>query len=736
MKRYIITNFLIRVLVLVLGAGQAALGSPIVLDFSIQEPDIQTPPPTPIQEIEKPQNILQKLSAAQLFATRQSAGSIAIGAAEGNLTAAGKTTTLYLGHIDPGNHVTNRGFCSWNRALNLTVAEADRRCLAALQSQSAAVERKLKDLGIDVKTDIEALVNGADIWNQSKFAGRQFAAKYKKALEKGLRGERAVLDARVEAFRNEVGQLDATGLFGICLREPHYRRQLAGLTAYSEAWRWQCIALDQGRRVGEVSYALKLNLGNIQIASSKIKTVNQPISSKLARQDEPVSTPQVQPISESMVLSFQPALDQGSAPTPIPDSDSIDVSLLVSTSANVEDKNLSDSVQNVVLPASSQPTASEALTLSFDPTASPEVPVVPEKPKVVEIASAKAVNLGAGADKTTVKFDTGSLLARSPKHGDRVGSYSIASHFGIRPQPCAVCSKYHNGVDVGTPIGTPLYAMALPGATAKVQCFNTHLGGLTAIINSQSIPDRSFAAVHLSSCKAGTHKAGEIFARTGNSGAATTGPHLHWGESVNYQYVPPQRGYIEWVISSRIPQQFEPKAIRSTAPKPVLYGHLAYAEAPQNELVNVGNGEKLRQNAAAKFKEMVAAAGKKNIRLIPLSGFRSIQEQRSVFYDTAAARGQSPEERAKVSAPPGYSEHHTGYAIDIGDASHPELNFSPDLENTPAFRWMLANAETYGFELSFPRNNSQGVTYEPWHWRYVGDRQSQEIFKAARVAVK
>lgn len=721
---------------LVLGAGQAALGSPMVLDFSIQEPDIQTPPPAPIQEIEKPQNILQQLSAAELFATRQSAGSIAIGAAEGNLTAAGKATSLYLGHIDPGNHVTNRGFCSWNRALNLTVAEADRRCLAALQSQSAAVERKLKDLGIDVKTDIEALVNGADIWNQSNFAGRQFAAKYKKALEKGLRGERAILDARVEAFRNEVGQLDASGLFGICLREPHYRRQLAGLTAYSEAWRWQCIALDQGRRVGEVSYALKLNLGNIQIASSKVNTVNQPIPSKPARQDEPISTPQAQSISESMVLSFEPALDQGSAPARIPDSDSIDVSLLVSTSANVEDKNSLNSIQNVVLSASNQPTSSEALTLSFEPAPPPEVPVVPEKPKVVEIASAKAVNLGAGGYQKTVKFDTGSLLASSPKYGDRVGSYRIASHFGIRPQPCAVCSKYHNGLDVGTPIGTPLYAMALPGATVKVQCFNTHLGGLTAIINSQSIPDRSFAAVHLSSCKAGTHKAGEIFARTGNSGAATTGPHLHWGESVNHQYVPPQRGYIEWAISSRIPQKFEPKATTSVAPKPVLYGHLAYAEAPQNELVNVGNGEKLRRNAAAKFKEMVAAAGKKNITLVPISGFRSIQEQRSVFYDTAAARGQSPEERAKVSAPPGYSEHHTGYAIDIGDASHPELNFSPDLENTPAFRWMLANAETYGFELSFPRNNSQGVTYEPWHWRYVGDPQSQEIFKAARVAVK
>jgi D-alanyl-D-alanine carboxypeptidase len=81
-----------------------------------------------------------------------------------------------------------------------------------------------------------------------------------------------------------------------------------------------------------------------------------------------------------------------------------------------------------------------------------------------------------------------------------------------------------------------------------------------------------------------------------------------------------------------------------------------------------------------------------------------------------------------VSAPPGYSEHHTGYAIDIGDGSAPSSNLSPDFEKTAAYRWLEQNGAQFGFELSFPPNNPQGVSYEPWHWRFVGDIDSLAIF--------
>ena len=198
-------------------------------------------------------------TAAKLFATKLSLGAIAVGTAEGNYTPTGKKRGLYFGHTDPGNHVTNRGFCSWNKASNISVAQADANCLSALQRQSRGTERRLKALAINPSVDTEALINGTDIWNQSNSAGPQFAKKYKLALSKGLSGRKAILFARVEAFRRDSGNLDASGLFGICRRERAYRSRLVGRAVGSDRWRWDCIALDQGRRVVEIKRALEAN---------------------------------------------------------------------------------------------------------------------------------------------------------------------------------------------------------------------------------------------------------------------------------------------------------------------------------------------------------------------------------------------------------------------------------------------------------------------------------------------
>ncbi|MFS8855554.1 D-alanyl-D-alanine carboxypeptidase family protein [Synechococcus sp. H55.2] len=163
-----------------------------------------------------------------------------------------------------------------------------------------------------------------------------------------------------------------------------------------------------------------------------------------------------------------------------------------------------------------------------------------------------------------------------------------------------------------------------------------------------------------------------------------------------------------------------------------LLGHYAYAEAPADSLRVVGSYHgrevRLRQAAAESYLRMSAAAQADGIRLVPISGFRSIAEQEFLFFQLAQSRALRPEERAALSAPPGYSEHHTGYAIDIGDARFPQWDTQEAFETTPAFRWLEKNAARFGFELSFPRGNPQGVSYEPWHWRFVGDRHSLETF--------
>ncbi len=172
----------------------------------------------------------------------------------------------------------------------------------------------------------------------------------------------------------------------------------------------------------------------------------------------------------------------------------------------------------------------------------------------------------------------------------------------------------------------------------------------------------------------------------------------------------------------------------SPAPDNTLLNHFAYPEAPQSELEGItpDGAMKLRSPAAKAYREMSAAAAAAGINLVPLSPFRSIAEQQQVFFDVKAERNQSAEKRAEVSAPPGYSEHHTGYAIDIGDGNSPGSNLSPSFDQTAAFGWLQANSARYNFEMSFPKDNKQGVTYEPWHWRFTGDRQSLETFYKAR----
>ncbi|MGF1537633.1 MAG: D-alanyl-D-alanine carboxypeptidase family protein [Elainellaceae cyanobacterium] len=161
-----------------------------------------------------------------------------------------------------------------------------------------------------------------------------------------------------------------------------------------------------------------------------------------------------------------------------------------------------------------------------------------------------------------------------------------------------------------------------------------------------------------------------------------------------------------------------------------LLGHKPYEEAPADTLVSVtaDGGITLRRPAANAFIDMVNAARNDGVYIVPLSGFRSVEQQQYLFFGIKEEQAQRASERATVSAPPGYSEHHTGYAMDVGDADAPKTHLEQSFENTKAFRWLQENAARYSFELSFEKDESSEVSYEPWQWRYVGDRESLETF--------
>ena len=163
-----------------------------------------------------------------------------------------------------------------------------------------------------------------------------------------------------------------------------------------------------------------------------------------------------------------------------------------------------------------------------------------------------------------------------------------------------------------------------------------------------------------------------------------------------------------------------------------LLGHFPYAEAQSMDLVEVVSGLRLHVEAAEALRAMQRAAAADGIDLRLLSGYRSHALQKGIFFDVKSERNQTATERAKVSAPPGYSEHSTGMAVDLGDGQQQNTNLSESFETTRAFRWLQDHAASYHFTLSFPRANPQGVSYEPWHWRFEGSADALRQFEPAR----
>lgn len=216
--------------------------------------------------------------------------------------------------------------------------------------------------------------------------------------------------------------------------------------------------------------------------------------------------------------------------------------------------------------------------------------------------------------------------------------------------------------------------------------------------------------------------------------ALAAGSGIAWYRGSPVQGVQPMQGVI--AQSGVAPQggmastEARNRALQLAPTSRTLLGHRAYAEAPEDDLVPLSMNRqiRLRTSAARQFEAMVQAARRDGAQIVPLSGFRSHREQEEIFFGVRAARGQDAQTRAEVSAPPGYSEHHTGYAIDVGDGTQTGTHLSQSFEDTRAYRWMADNASRYGFELSFPRNNAQGIAFEPWHWRFTGDIDSLETF--------
>lgn len=125
----------------------------------------------------------------------------------------------------------------------------------------------------------------------------------------------------------------------------------------------------------------------------------------------------------------------------------------------------------------------------------------------------------------------------------------------------------------------------------------------------------------------------------------------------------------------------------------------------------------LRADSARAWRSMAAAALRDGIVLEAISGYRSHDYQLGIL-ERKLARGLALDAILAVNAAPGWSEHHSGQALDISAPGEPAAEES--FEATPAFAWLATNAGGHGFTMSYPRDNPHGIVHEPWHWCFQG----------------
>lgn len=151
----------------------------------------------------------------------------------------------------------------------------------------------------------------------------------------------------------------------------------------------------------------------------------------------------------------------------------------------------------------------------------------------------------------------------------------------------------------------------------------------------------------------------------------------------------------DYMETCRLPLCVEPEQLVDTEPD--------FYQRPQ----------RLTPAAFAAWRAMKVKAADSGVSIFLISAFRSIQYQ----HDVIAAKlrsGRTIEDILAVNAAPGFSEHHSGRAVDIGTHGCDALVRA--FENTDAFRWLNEQAAGFGFHMTYTPDNDFGIEYEPWHW--------------------
>ncbi len=155
-----------------------------------------------------------------------------------------------------------------------------------------------------------------------------------------------------------------------------------------------------------------------------------------------------------------------------------------------------------------------------------------------------------------------------------------------------------------------------------------------------------------------------------------------------------------------VPLQWQKKRIHAPAPDQMLFSQIPA------EHCHDGSSVYITEEANYALKKMLQAAKDDSIMLMVESGYRSYGYQKKIF-KKLIEKGRTYDDIIRYVAPPGYSQHSLGTAVDFYPS---DWQFA----SLPAYTWLKENGGKFGFYETYSENNSEGYPWEAWHWNYAG----------------
>lgn len=199
-------------------------------------------------------------------------------------------------------------------------------------------------------------------------------------------------------------------------------------------------------------------------------------------------------------------------------------------------------------------------------------------------------------------------------------------------------------------------------------------------------------------------------------------------QSADVGEVQPAEDTVPAMESQEVPDAKDWKLVLVNSWNPLPEGHAV-------RTAELRNGLQVDERCLPDLQEMMDACRAEGLAPVICSAYRTWEYQEGLYREQVKkwlargyTQGRAETEAGKLVAVPGTSEHQLGLAVDIVDISNQHLDSSQ--EDTAVQKWLMEHSWEYGFILRYPNGKSEitGIIYEPWHYRYVGKENAEQIY--------